>query len=329
MNKTLVTLCSLVFGVVLSSCGGADDAHDRTLDAAKAELVSIDVGTAPSALAYGGSSLWVANFDADTVSRVDPRTGRVVGAPIKVGNGPVGVAVTPKWVWVAHQFDSTVTRIAQRSGRVIGTPIRVPDRPLAIAAGAGAVWVFSSTPGTLTKIDPNTGTVRSTSPRIVARGTSNQDYAGLAIAGSLVLVPSPAENALVRIDASTNRPAGPAIDVGTGPSRVGVAFGSAWVANLDGASVTRVDLRTGKSLAEIPVGGLPVAVVGGGGVVWVADQRGGALVRIDPATNAVTGEPIPVGPTGVRPHAVAYADGRPWVADQAGGTLVTLDTTTG
>ena len=55
--------------------------------------------------------MWVANAGDDTVTRIDPETGEVVGEPIPVGDDPTGIAVGAGAVWTANFRDGTVTKI--------------------------------------------------------------------------------------------------------------------------------------------------------------------------------------------------------------------------
>lgn len=64
-------------------------------------------------------------------------------------------------------------------------------------------------------------------------------------------------------------------------------------------------------LEGIPVRGTPVAVAVDGDVVWVIDQTGGTVQRIDAGTRRPTGAPIDVGRA---PFAVAIGEGAVWVA---------------
>jgi YVTN family beta-propeller protein len=50
-------------------------------------------------IAFGEGGIWVASFDAGTVTRVDPATGNVV-ATIRIGGHPSGIAVGANRVWV-------------------------------------------------------------------------------------------------------------------------------------------------------------------------------------------------------------------------------------
>src|SRR3954462_1873556 len=46
------------------------------------------------AIAIGSGSVWVTDFDHDTLHRIDPKTNKVV-ASVKVGTNPEGLLVTP------------------------------------------------------------------------------------------------------------------------------------------------------------------------------------------------------------------------------------------
>jgi YVTN family beta-propeller protein len=73
----------------------------------------------------------------------------------------------------------------------------------------------------------------------------------------------------------------------TGPAAHGVTvgFGSVWVANHHGGSVTRIDPDTNEVVATIPLGEGPGRLTTGYGYVWVDDYNGGGFWRIDPKTN--------------------------------------------
>ena len=61
---------------------------------------TIRLGRYPTAVAWGLGSVWVANNEDGTISRVDPLRGRVV-ATIPVGPRPTAIAVGAGGVWVA------------------------------------------------------------------------------------------------------------------------------------------------------------------------------------------------------------------------------------
>jgi len=78
-------------------------------------------------------------------------------------------------------------------------------------------------------------------------------------------------------------------------------------------------------LPAIRVGGTPTAVTVGPGSVWVADQTGGRVLRIDTRTRARVGRAIRVGPG---PVALATGAGAVWVAG-GDGAVRSIDARTG
>ena len=107
----------------------------------------ITVGKAPTAIAVGGDSLWVTDFEDDTVHRIAiPAPGQTPTlSTIDVGDGPVDVAFGEDAVWVVNQLDRTVMRIDAESENVVAT-IGVGNEPQRVAAGEGSVWVTVRAP---------------------------------------------------------------------------------------------------------------------------------------------------------------------------------------
>jgi YVTN family beta-propeller protein len=115
-------------------------------------------GAQPSGIAVSNEAVWVANFGANTVSRLDPNNLKPeTSAPITVGKGPSAIAVGGGAVWVADRFSDFVSRIDPFTNTT--TTIRVGRRPDALAYGFGSVWVANGGSGTVTRIDPRTSSV--------------------------------------------------------------------------------------------------------------------------------------------------------------------------
>ena len=85
-----------------------------------------------------------------------------------------------------------------------------------------------------------------------------------------------------------------AIAVGVRPQSVAVGEGSAWIANSDDRTISRIDARTLALSRTIPVGVFPSDVAFGIGGVWVPSGPLGQLVRIDPGSNRAS-QPFPAG----------------------------------
>ena len=94
-----------------------------------------------------------------------------------------------------------------------------------------------------------------------------------------------APNSVAVIDPATNRVTA-AVPVGAKPEAVAVGLGSAWVANVEERTLTRIDART-HATRTIALPATPTDVAVGLGAVWVAYGILGELARIDPQRNAV------------------------------------------
>jgi len=117
------------------------DSFDNTLTRVAetgAITATTEVGQAPSAIAVGSDAVWVADADDDNVKRVDPRTGSVV-TTIDVGRHPSGIALSPGAVWVANQYDDSIWRIDPSSNTVVDR-INVGGSPVGLAVAGGALW---------------------------------------------------------------------------------------------------------------------------------------------------------------------------------------------
>lgn len=137
------------------------------------------------------------------------------------------------------------------------------------------------------------------------------------------------KNTVHRIDAKTNQISA-VIEAGARPcSGLTSGFGSVWVplcgerGTGKGKGFARVDMKTNKVIATIPVG--PADSEGGVTVskdaVWIVSDAKGVLSRIDPKTNKVVAEiTVPAGSV-----AVEYAEGAVWVTANKSGKLVKVD----
>jgi YVTN family beta-propeller protein len=114
-------------------------------------LDRVDPSAAPTAVAQGFGSSWLAYREANLVVRVDGGT----TTPIPVGREPSAITVGRRAVWVADELDGSVKPIDPATGSVI-TTVEVGAGPVAIAEGDGSIWVANAGDGTLTRIDERT-----------------------------------------------------------------------------------------------------------------------------------------------------------------------------
>lgn len=263
---------------------------------------------------------------ANSLVEVDPATNRVVSVT-PVGQGPVGIASTEDAIWVANVEDRSVARVAlpTKQLRIVG------GAPVAhqIASGLnGDVWLSSFEEPVVTLIAREGRVTKgvhalAASPRRVELPGSAE---GLAVGGGYLWVTSPSDSGghdtVFRIDLRSRRLAS-SIRVGRLPLFVSFGYGSAWVANYQGDSVSVI--RPGAVRAEtIPVSGGPLGIAAGAGAVWVVTFWPRELVRIDPETRRVLRR-IRVGDG---PFAVAVGGGAVWVTNRDSRTISRIDPST-
>ena len=246
----------------------------RVLVVAGIALVALIAVGAVLLIASGGGGGVVPR--ANSIGRIDAGTGAFTTA-VGVGVDPTGVAVGEDGdVWVINQGDSTVSRIDPDSSEVTSTKSTL-GIPSGVAAGEGAVWITNG-------------------------------YGGPSGSGEVV-----------RVDL-TDESVESAFPSGNAKAIV-VAFGSIWLADADRDLVLRYDPKNlDAAPVEIPTdedsnaSAAPRSLsVGTGSVegIWVANELGDTVLRIDPETNEVA-DRIPVE----SPYAVAADGGGVWVTSE-------------
>ena len=114
----------------------------------------------------------------------------------------------------------------------------------------------------------------------------------------------------------------PAARIVTGKNPCGAvaAAGALWVANDGGGTLVRIDPKNNRVTRRIKVGRGSCEVAAGFGAVWVANYRTGSLLRVDLRTSRVRA--IRVGDT---PFDVIVGAGRVWTTTWRDGNLVEVD----
>jgi peptide/nickel transport system substrate-binding protein len=267
----------------------------------------ISVGASPSAVMAGAGSIWVANRDDHSVSRIDP-VKQVVIQTIQVGNDPAGVAFGGGFVWVTNGLDGTLSEISPQTNTAVKTIPDVGNGPAGLAVDGRYVWVANSNDGTVARVDSITWKVRN----VTSVGAGAE---GVAVGDGSVWVTNQSTGTVTRIDPRTGSVI-EAIQAGSGASAVTVGPGSVWVANSLDGTVTRIDPVSNAVRAVIPVGDGPNGIAVAPRAVWVSNELAGTLTKIDPAR----GIPVQTRETGNRPQGVVFASGSLFVAVRASGT---------
>jgi DNA-binding beta-propeller fold protein YncE len=270
----------------------------------------------PIAVATGGGSVWATSMAGGVLTRVDPRSGKKIGKPVTIDDAPYQLLYAFGKLWVAAFQNDKLFQVDSKTGRVIDYA-KVDNRPFGMAAGFGSLWLTSIRSETIRRVDPATG--KPVGPRILLSGTPYKVATGF---GS-VWVTDLRDGLVDRIDPRTNKV--------TESIRIG------------GRTCNEAaQARTGDEVNDVVVDcGAPAAIVAAGRYIWVTNLRGpavqkgqatdvqvrqgipnGQVWRIDPQTNKVVGDPIPVP---VRPLAMAASGDSLWVIGVETDTLTRID----
>jgi peptide/nickel transport system substrate-binding protein len=277
-------------GLAENTAGVLDPHSGRLLD-----QVGVDGG--PAAAAYGFGSVWVANLNANTVTRIDAKT-HDVRVTIPVDAAPAAIAVSSHAVWVANSGANTVSRIDPESDQPHSIPVGVA--PAGITVAGDSVWVTNSLNASVSRIDPKLD-------RAVQRISVESDPTGIAGTDHDVWVANSLSNSVTEIDTKSHLPIR-RIPVGNNPKGVAIVDSDVWVTNnLDG-TVSRFPV-SGGAVTAVPVGPQPTQLAAAGGQVWVTTQGDGRVVSLDPGSAQVS-HAVHVGPI---PGGLAVAGQDLWV----------------
>jgi serine/threonine-protein kinase len=114
-------------------------------------LQRVAVGLSPVGMELAQGSLWVANYDDGTLSKIDPATGQV--QTIEGFTGPANMAVGTRELWIEDYQDRVIYRFDPIRGSVSGA---VQDVRGALALTEDALWALDPDADVLVRIDPGT-----------------------------------------------------------------------------------------------------------------------------------------------------------------------------
>ena len=170
-------------------------------------------------IAVTSDAVWAINPDL-TVSRIDPRTNRLVGRVS--GVRATNIAAGDTGLWVVDQEDR-IAEIDPTTNAVARTIDLDAESLATLAVGGGSVWVTDPSGGTVTRIDP--GQDRDD---IVQRSIPLDEWvSGIAYGDGAVWATNEITDRVYRIDPGTNT--AQALDGMTAPRGIAVGEGATWV----------------------------------------------------------------------------------------------------
>ena len=199
------------------------DPHTRAIRARVGLRRSAGVTSNANAnhIAVTRDAVWVVNPDF-SVSRIDPRTNRIVATATDVR--ALAVAAGDEGVWALGD-DNVLARVSGAPARV-----RIASNGLSsLAVGAGALWATAPYDGVLWRVD--------TKPRVVQR-TINVGIGASAVTvgGGSVWVVNALRGTVSRVDPATDRVVA-TIDLGGTPRSAAAGAGKLWVTVAGGGAV--------------------------------------------------------------------------------------------
>ena len=296
-TAALLLLACAAAVVALAVSGGSDSPSGNAASSKGPPVGTIEarvsVGDSPAGVGLEGDSAWVANEGDGTVTRIDLKTRRTRGDPIKVGKNPRTVATGGGGnVWVANFGSASVSRLNAASGRVQQT-IPVGRGPIDIAVGRDYVWV-STQEGRVVRIDSHSGKVIDPDIGVKAQGALDLGLGRLWIADR---VDGTLRVYFVKDGLISDDP----LSLGDAPSDIAVGPRFAWAAVAGDGVIRRLPIVGAGGEQEIKTGGRPEVLGVSKQAIWVADSERETLYRISRKTGRPLGRPIKVGedPSGI------------------------------
>jgi serine/threonine-protein kinase len=259
----------------------------RTAVVAAVVGLGVLVAAAVALLLSGGGAVEPTVPPANSLARLDAET-ETFTESVPVGVDPTGVAVGEDGdLWVINQKDSTMSRIDPESGEVTSTKSTL-GIPSGVAAGEGAVWITNGFGG-----PSGTGQVvrLDLADESVEPAFSSGNAKAIVVAFDSIWLADADRDLVLRFDPG-DLDAAP-IEISTdedpnasaAPRSLSVGTGAAegiWVANELGDTVLRIDSETNEVADRIQVES-PTAVAADASGVWVTSEINDRVVRFDAA----------------------------------------------
>jgi YVTN family beta-propeller protein len=263
-------------------------------------------GTLLATRSGGGKAL---TATPNSVAIIDMASNRVVQIS-PVGQTPTSVVYGESAVWVLNSDEQTVSQLDPRTGTRVRTQ-PAPAGATDLAIGAGALWVATNR-RTVTRFDPLSGFKTQTFSLPVASAAAGPQATQLAADSGSVWAGGP--GVVVRLAPRPQRQVEDAFCCG----ELAIGAGAVWATDLQG--VLQIDPGKGTRAGHVTLSFLGRDVAADDGAVWVTNQGGDQVWRIDPKSAGIV-DAIKVG---TNPSGVAIGEGAVWVASGV-GTVARID----
>ncbi|MEO5941331.1 MAG: hypothetical protein ABIZ72_10010 [Candidatus Limnocylindrales bacterium] len=231
-------------------------------------------------LAASATGLWLTDWSANRLYRLDPQTLRTVATIVPAATSK-GVIATDAAVWIANTRGGSVERIDPATNNVTAElPLgRIgPSGPNWLTRGFGSIWVGIPNASIVARINERTNVTEST----ITVSSPASPCGGMAATTTAIWITScDGSNFLTQIDPVTNKVVG-TIDLANRGYGITVIGDRPWTAPNDG-QIVRIDPAShavDRVVSPGPAfkGGGDIVV--GAGSVWVSDWSANRVLRL-------------------------------------------------
>lgn len=254
----------------------------------------------PCAAAGGGGAVWVSEFSAPYLLKINPKTNRVV-KKIGIGSGSCGLAYGAGSLWIEDTNSNTISRVSVAAGKRTKA-IPVGNQPYDATFAFGSAWTTSYSDGDVERIDP-------AKDAVVKKWKIS---AAIGVVGAFGSVWATGLDGVLRIDPATNAVLA-TIPVTAGAGWTAASSDAVWVTTGE-SKLARVDPQTNAVVASVQLRGNLGDPAILGGKVWVPEVQQNDVAIVDPATTTVERR-LKVG---VGPFVVTEIKGEAWIPSYKG-----------
>ena len=224
----------------------------------------------------GNDSFWVWTLDGNSLVRIDPNDGRVLGRiSSPFGDATLSALVDGRSIWFSGtRLGRMDIASGSEANRYSLTNDPQGDGLAGVARGGGSLWVARHQAGELLRVDPVSGRVQKRFTKL------SSPYAVRFGDGGAWVVTF---DSVKRVDAATNTITNTSLPPPVAEIAVGGGF--AWVSNEAKGTVYKID-RSGRIVATYETGDGARDMSYADGTLWVVNQDVGTVTGIDAATGA-------------------------------------------
>ena len=291
---------------------------------------TLPVGDSPSAIAFDGEHLWIANrgdddeVDDDVVTKIRAMDGRKA-ADFPVGGNPVAVLFDGEKLWVVNSGDDSIT-----SFKVDGTKKKLHpqkkisgefnfdsqllSRPVDIAFDGEYMWLVNQGGDEVIKFPASEGIVTiigDNEPENFERIGVGNNPSAIAFDGENMWVTHSGSKNVTKIRVSDNEIVQ---TISAGKGQQGIAFDgtSMWIIDEDENEVVKVRASDGEVLGSYSVGRDPSAVAFDGKSIWVTNNDSNNVTKLRISDGKIIG----TYDVGSSPSAIAFDGTYMWVVNE-------------